>query len=200
MLPRHAGLLSAVPTVDPPLPAARAGPQAGRMRADSGCSCPGILPDNFILELVDQHHQLGQLYPAPKGALAAARTLARSPSCHATLSTPPLSSLFMVRPCLLRCRWWPPRPPRRSATLVAGLGRGHGASSASAASAAAPHARFRAGWAPRMGSRGRAGTACRWLPWAVGRNFPVRPSRNIYVRRCYHPLNTSLRSVKLLLE
>ena len=94
VLPRHAGLLSAVPTADPPLPAARARPQDGRMRADSGCSCPGIIPDNFILELVDHHHQGGQLSPAPKGALAAARTLAHSPSCHATLSTPPLSSLF----------------------------------------------------------------------------------------------------------
>ena len=78
----------------PPISAAQAGPQAGHMRADSGCSCPGILPDNFILELVDQHHQLGQLSPAPKGALAAARTLARSPSCHAALSTPPPTSLF----------------------------------------------------------------------------------------------------------
>ena len=170
------------------------------MRADSGCSCPGILPDNFILELVDHHHQGGQLTRRPK-----VRWPPPEPSDTRPHAMPPsrprLRSHFsMVRPCLLRCRWWPPRPLRRSGTLVAGLGRLRGASSASAAAAAAPRARFRAGWAPRMGSRGRAGTACRRLPWAVGRIVPVRHSCHICVRRCYHSPNINLRSVKLPLE
>ena len=52
------------------------------------------IPDNFILELAGHHHQRGRLSPTPKGALAAARTLGRSPSWHAPLPTPPLISLF----------------------------------------------------------------------------------------------------------
>ena len=106
----------------------------------------------------------------------------------------------MVRPCLLRSRWRPRRPLRRSAMLTAGLGRGRGASSASAAAAAAPRARYRAGSAAALGCAGRAGTACRWLRVRLGRTVPGSHSCQLYTRRCFHTLNTDLRSLRLTLE
>jgi hypothetical protein len=74
------------------------------LRADSGCSCPGFVPDNFILELVDHHPQRGQLSPTPKGALAAARTLGRSPSWQPPSRPRHRPHFSMVASCLLRSR------------------------------------------------------------------------------------------------
>eukprot|EP00966_Prymnesium_polylepis_P295875 6833549-Prymnesium_polylepis.1 len=86
-----------------------------------------------------------------------------------------------------RARWWP--------AFAASVAR-----AARPRQPPAPRALFRAGWAARMCSRGRAGTACRRLPCAVGRIVLVWHSCQICIRRCYHSPNISLRSVKLLSE
>jgi hypothetical protein len=67
----------------------------------------------------------------------------------------------------------PPRPLRRSGTLVAGLNDGCAASSATTAAATVPRARFRAQSSAQVWAAGRAGAVCRWLPSVVGRTFPA---------------------------
>ena len=39
-----------------------------RVRGSSGCSCPGFLPGNFYLELLDHHPEESKLFTASEGA------------------------------------------------------------------------------------------------------------------------------------
>ena len=96
------------------------------------------IPDNFILELAGHHHQRGRLSPTPKGALAAARTLGRSPSWHAPLPTPPLISLFDGATVPAQVA---PGPRGGFGGPRTGLGQRPAASSAAAAAAEALRAR-----------------------------------------------------------
>ena len=197
MLPRHAALLSAVPTAYPPLPAARARPRAGLI------SDPGLVPtasstagwhgvrfsagcfvDYYLLTTCD-------------GARPPLEPSAALPHTAAPL-IPLLNSHFLtipVRSFMPAQRQ--PRPFRLSSQLWAGVGRGRGASSASVAAAAAPRARNRALSSARLGCGGRTGTVCRWLPRVVGRTVPLSNSCQLHTRTCPNSLHTSLRPVRL---
>ena len=92
--PRHAELLGAV--------SAEISSHLGRTgwtsswthQADSGCSSPGIIPESYLLELADHHPRRGRPLLTASKVRGHPLTLDRSPSCYASLSTPPLTSLF----------------------------------------------------------------------------------------------------------
>ena len=153
----------------PPTLAARAGPQAGRIRLTQGA---------VLRELSRRTTSSSWPTTILNGAnLLTASTGARSPLNPRTLAltwhAPSHPASDLTFPCLLRCRWWPPRHLRHFGELLAGLGRGRAASSATAAAAAAPRAHFRARPTGFRAAADRAETVCRGAPWVVGRTVLV---------------------------
>ena len=64
-------------------------------QANSGCSCPGIIPDSYLLELPDQLlNGAGLLTVRQKVRGRLEPSIARPPPCHGSLA-PPSLSLFV---------------------------------------------------------------------------------------------------------
>jgi hypothetical protein len=92
--PRHAELLGAV--------SAEISSHLGRTgwtsswthQADSGCSSPGIIPENYLLELADHHPQRGRRPHGVKRCAAASNPRSLALTWHAPSHPASLTSLF----------------------------------------------------------------------------------------------------------
>ena len=92
--PRHAGLLGAVPAELSSYLGRSGWTSSWTHQADSGCSSPGIIPENYLLELADHHPQRGRRLHGVKRCAAASEPSHAHPHCTCALLTPPLTSLF----------------------------------------------------------------------------------------------------------
>ena len=191
------GLLGAVPAQSSSYLGRTGWTSSWTHQADSGCSSPGIIPENYLLELADHNPQRGRPPHGVKRCAVASnpRSLALPP---AMAPSPRHRSHFsFVRPL--------PRRDRRDFSGSRGSFWPALAVAVPPAAPPPPPPRLRALVFERVRLAVRAAADCaetlyRGAPWVVGRTVPVSSCYHIPMRRCCLTLNTNSRPGRLTLE